>query len=731
MRFPFLLLAAGSVLGSSSVVTAASERYVAPTRPSAPTEQVDLSSFAHLSEPLPGVGSTMLMISIAVLVAVVVVTLVALRSAGMMRAEGSKAWAWTLSAKIVALGGSLLTGVAFIGVLLTSVSYLNDNDTQKHQRLLDRVALMERLDRVALEARIHARGFLLFQRNEDVELFLNAYTATAKTLEMAEKAASEPDDQKKLAELKDALAHYGAVITNAVGLTDKIAMMTRGQIQPDTQRLLEILPNLDGLSPSERSTISLGVVGALARVSEMVTSGSTTDAGALSAALREHEGTLRRVAGASPAGQPARAKAENAATIAASLADQVQELAKVIEARFDVIFSQCPPSGHRLGELAQASSKAIESRVAAMQAESRARSSQLIGIAEVLICVALVIAGAFCATTISRIRAQMSSVIAAVERIGQGDLRPTEGEPLRRDEFGVLRRLVDGIAQSLRKTLGEVASASGAVSRGAGEIMSSSRSLSESLTHCEQQTQQVSAAIEELSSSVGGVLERSREALAAAENSGSKAAQGGDVVGQTIVEMRAIADQVDASARSISELGKKSEEIGRIIGVINDIADQTNLLALNAAIEAARAGEHGRGFAVVADEVRKLAERTTHATKEVAQSIRDIQDRTGEAVSTIQQSSGRVGRGVELASDAGSSLKEIVGGSDSLRSMVQTIATASDQQSQASADVARSVSTIAELSRSLSSSSQRSMEAAESFTRQAGVLDAAIGRFKL
>jgi methyl-accepting chemotaxis protein len=227
------------------------------------------------------------------------------------------------------------------------------------------------------------------------------------------------------------------------------------------------------------------------------------------------------------------------------------------------------------------------------------------------------------------------------------------------------------------------------------------------------------------------VLQQSRDALAAAENSGTKAQRGGEVVGQTITEMRAIAEQVDASARSISELGKKSEEIGRIIGVINDIADQTNLLALNAAIEAARAGEHGRGFAVVADEVRKLAERTTHATKEVAQSIRDIQDRTGEAVSTIQQSSGRVGKGVELASEAGSSLHEIVGGSDSLRSMVQTIATASDQQSQASADVARSVGAIAELSRSLSTSAQQTRSIAEAFTRQAGALDAAISRFKL
>src|SRR5205807_6913761 len=103
------------------------------------------------------------------------------------------------------------------------------------------------------------------------------------------------------------------------------------------------------------------------------------------------------------------------------------------------------------------------------------------------------------------------------------------------------------------------------------------------------------------------------------------------IVEETLSRMRAIADSVGSTAKKMEGLGKSSDQIGRIAGVIDDIADQTNLLALNAAIEAARAGEQGRGFAVVADEVRKLAERTTTATKEIAQMIKNIQDETKSA----------------------------------------------------------------------------------------------------
>ena len=215
------------------------------------------------------------------------------------------------------------------------------------------------------------------------------------------------------------------------------------------------------------------------------------------------------------------------------------------------------------------------------------------------------------------------------------------------------------------------------------------------------------------------------------EHSGRTAEEGGGVVEQTVTGMNAISEAVSASADSVRELGARGEQIGQVIEVINDIADQTNLLALNAAIEAARAGEHGRGFAVVADEVRKLADRTTKATEEVADSIRAIQNETENAVERMQSGTEQVAKGVELAGQAGAALREIVGGTRDVSSLVQSIAAGAEQQSSASEEVSRNADAIKAVTQQATEGANQSAAASAQLSSKAESLQQLLGAFKL
>jgi len=144
-----------------------------------------------------------------------------------------------------------------------------------------------------------------------------------------------------------------------------------------------------------------------------------------------------------------------------------------------------------------------------------------------------------------------------------------------------------------------------------------------------------------------------------ADRSAEFAAQGVELVEQTVAGMARVRAATDVLAERVRELGQQSGQIGAIVETIDDIAAQTNLLALNAAIEAARAGEHGLGFAVVADEVRKLAERSAQATREITTMIRRVQAEAGEAVTAMGQAGADVSAAAALTDRAGEAFRTI------------------------------------------------------------------------
>jgi methyl-accepting chemotaxis protein len=324
---------------------------------------------------------------------------------------------------------------------------------------------------------------------------------------------------------------------------------------------------------------------------------------------------------------------------------------------------------------------------------------------------------------------ESAHVALLAEHIGAGDLsqrvsaEQTKAMPL-------LAKMAD-MQNHLADTLGNVNSSSNAVSKMAGELTANARQVDESMERQSEATSSIAATIEELTVSINHLSETATEARQMAERSGEASGSGAEVVKAAIAEIENIAAAIGTLAGNMNNLGTQFDSVANVVGLIKDIADQTNLLALNAAIEAARAGEQGRGFAVVADEVRKLAERTTRATEDISRTMQEMQSSKDSALKGIADTVEKASHGVQLASNAGTSIDTIrreVGG---VHEAVVGIAHALKEQSSAASEIARSIERISQMAHSSSSAASSTKHEATELTHISETLSKSVSRFRV
>ena len=325
----------------------------------------------------------------------------------------------------------------------------------------------------------------------------------------------------------------------------------------------------------------------------------------------------------------------------------------------------------------------------------------------------------------------LKSKILEAERNSSIASEQTEKALLAMKEADVARQKAEsakaeGMLQAAHQLEGVVEIVSSASEQLSAQIEQSSRGADEQ----SGRVRETATAMEEMNATVLEVARNAQQAADVSHQARQQALESSKIVTDAVKSIEAVHAQSIAIKEDMDVLGKQAEGIGQIMGVIADIADQTNLLALNAAIEAARAGDAGRGFAVVADEVRKLAEKTMIATQEVGQAITGIQEGTRKNIHNVEQAGVSIEEAAKLSVQSGESLKQILEFVHMVNDQVQSIATASEQQSAASEEINHSVEQVATISAETAQAMEQASSAVAELAQQSQALQRLIVEMK-
>lgn len=391
------------------------------------------------------------------------------------------------------------------------------------------------------------------------------------------------------------------------------------------------------------------------------------------------------------------------------------------EARFDAMRDAID----KLGDLEDAAADS-EGQAAVAEGATTAKGQGAVLAAGLLGCVLLVLGLPLV------VLRPMRRLLERVQQIaeGDGDLR-VRLEVSSADELGQLGNAFNRFLDKLQPLIAEVGRVTGEVDAAAREMARMAATNDQLISSEHAAVDQVSTAATQMSAAVHEVAQNAQGASDAAHLAQTQSRQGAAVVNDTVQSIRQLAQEVESASQTIGALAEETDSIGAVLEVIRGIAEQTNLLALNAAIEAARAGEQGRGFAVVADEVRALAGRTQDSTKDIQVRIERLQGGVAKAVQAMQSGSGKARDSVERAAGVDQVLAETTHSVQRINDMAAQIATACEEQSSVTEEIARNISDIRDLSNDAAANSASSMQASQQLSALSQTLAALVGRFQV
>ena len=344
--------------------------------------------------------------------------------------------------------------------------------------------------------------------------------------------------------------------------------------------------------------------------------------------------------------------------------------------------------------------------------------------------VAMAIGVGIALLTSRQIVLQVSRVLAAVNRVAQGDLSvqiSAEGG----DEISQLAKATEDMRQKLHALASEVRDHAEKVNRAALEITGAVESQAATSTEMSSSVAEITSTMEEFSASSTQIADYSKSVVDIAGQTLDGSRKGSEAMQSVLSKMDDIHADNQRSLQEIVDLGAKSKQISKVMEIINDVADQTKLIAFNAALEASSAGEAGKRFSVVAAEIRRLADSVTDSTGEIENKINEIQESISRLVISSEKGAGGISAGTSASVVTAERLNEIVYAASQTSSSAQQISLSTQQQKTASSQVLVALREIVTASSQTAQSITRISQISKEMSGLSSDLAQVVDQFKL
>ncbi|WP_100642708.1 methyl-accepting chemotaxis protein [Alteromonas facilis] len=274
-------------------------------------------------------------------------------------------------------------------------------------------------------------------------------------------------------------------------------------------------------------------------------------------------------------------------------------------------------------------------------------------------------------------------------------------------EIEQFRRLIEGV----KTVVGSAKETSLSVLNLSEIVTDSVSKVETSLFKSTDQVNAIATAIDEMTATNDEVAKQADSVSELASSSESDVLDTKATIDSVSHDIQALNVALRDTSDTIEHLSSMCNDIDSAMAAIKSISEQTNLLALNAAIESARAGEHGRGFAVVADEVRQLSIRTSENAEDISKITAKLITEAMTSVEKVKGCVSQVESSVELSNGAGEKTLSITQSIQRLNENIETVATATEEQSKVSGSIAEASNVL------LASSQEQTKEAKLSFDK--------------